>query len=325
MPKIESKSRILYIYKMLMEQTDANHYLTVHQIITQLEEKGISAFRKTVISDIEQLTECGVDIICVKSSQNRYYINSREFSLTELKLLVDAVEASQFITKSKSAELICYLSDLSSTYQADELCREIYLARRMKSDNEEIYDVVDKIHSAVRQQLQITFMYYEFDVNKSRVYRNNGERYHFSPYGMTWEDSRYYVIGFSEKHNKIVNFRADRMCNVNISSESCVAKPKGFDISEYVKQTFRMYGDKLETVTLKCKNEVMKSVIDRFGLDVQTEPYADGKHFKATVEVGVSQTFFGWVFQFAGDIQIVKPASVKKRFVEMAKIICNYE
>lgn len=323
MPKIEKKSRILHIYKMLMEQTDNEHYLTAQQIISQLGEIGVEAFRKTVISDVEQLIAFGVDIVCVKSTQNRYYINSREFTLPELKLLVDAVESSQFITKAKSAELIGKISDLASTYQADELCREIYLARRMKSDNEEIYDVVDKIHSAVRQQRQITFMYYEFDVEKNRVLRNNGERYQFSPYGLNWEDNRYYVIGFSVKYNKIVTFRADRMICVEIDDCSCIPKPQGFDIGKFVKQTFRMYDAALVSVTLKCKNEIMKSVIDRFGFDVQTEPYADGKHFKAVVEVGVSQTFFGWVFQFAGDIQIVKPASVKKRFVEMANLICN--
>lgn len=323
MPKSESKSRILYIYKMLMEQTDAEHYLTAQQIISQLEEKGITAFRKTVISDIEQLTEFGVDIICVKSTQNRYYINSRTFSLAELKLLVDAVEASQFITKSKSAELIGKISDLTSTFQADELCREIFLARRIKSVNEEIYEVVDAIHSAVRKQLQITFLYYEYNVEKQRVLRNDGERYHFSPYGMTWEDGRYYVVGYSEKHGKIVTFRADRISGVRITDELCISRPDGFDMSEFVKQTIRMYDDKLETVVLKCNNGVMKSVIDRFGLDVQTEPYADGKHFKATVEVGASQTFLGWVFQFGGEVQIVKPASVKKRFVEMAKAICE--
>lgn len=323
MSKSESKSRILYIYKMLMEQTDNEHYLTVQQMISQLEEKGINAFRKTVISDIEQLSEFGVDIVCVKSSQNRYHIEKREFMLPELKLLVDAVESSQFITKSKSAELIGKLSDLASTYQADELCREIYLAHRMKSNNEEIYDVVDSIHSAVRQKKQISFLYYEFDTEKKRKLRNDGERYQFSPYGMTWEDSRYYVIGYSEKHKKIVTFRADRMSSVEIMNYACVEKPDGFDMNEFVKQTFRMYDDKLETVTLKCRNEVMKSVIDRFGLDVQTELYADGKYFKAVVEVGASQTFFGWVFQFAGDIQIVKPINVKRKFVEMARVVCG--
>lgn len=224
MPKAESKLRILHIYKMLMEETDTDHYVTIQQIITQLEQYDITAFRKTVISDIEQLMKFGVDIVCVKSSQNRYYIRNRIFTLSELKLLVDVVEASQFITQSKSAELIGKLSDLTSTYQADELCREIYLARRIKSDNEEIYEIADKIHMAVRQVSQITFIYYGYNREKNRVLHNNGERYQFSPYGMTWEDGRYYAIGYSEKHEKIVTFRADRMSDVQITTALCVPK-----------------------------------------------------------------------------------------------------
>lgn len=145
----------------------------------------------------------------------------------------------------------------------------------------------------------------------------------YNDYGLTWEDNRYYAIGFSVKHDKIVTFRADRMSCVEITDCPCIPKPLNFDIGEFVNQTFRMYDATLVSVTLKCKNKVMKSVIDRFGLDVQTEPYADGKHFKANVEIGVSQTFFGWVFQFGGDIQIVKPASVKKQFLELANAVCE--
>ena len=321
--QIEKKSRILYLYKMLMEQTDKEHYLTVQQMISQLEELGIEAFRKTVISDIEQLIAYGVDIICVKSTQNRYYINSRAFTLPELKLLVDAVEASRFITQEQSDLLLKKLTSLTSQYQAEALSRQVYIANRLKSENDEIYDVVDKIHLAVHQNRQISFLYYDYDGTKKRVLRNNGERYQFSPYGLTWEDNRYYVIGFSIKYDKIVTFRVDRMSCVEITDCPCIPKPQDFDIGEFVNQTFRMYDAALVSVTLKCKNEVMKSVIDRFGLDVQTEPYSDGKHFKATVDVGASQTFFGWVLQFGGDIQIVKPVSVKQSFLKLAKAVCQ--
>ena len=318
MSNTKSKPRILYIYKLLMERTDENHYLTAQQIINQLEEMGISAFRKTVISDIEQLIEFGVDVVCVKSSQNRYHIEKRDFTLSELKLLVDAVEASQFITQSKSAELIGKLSDLTSVNNADKLCRQIYLTRRMKCDNEEIYEVVDRCHEAISGCKQVTFLYYEYDGQKNRVLRNNGERYRFSPYGMTWEDGRYYIIGYSLKHNKIVTFRVDRMSSVEVTDNRCIPQPDNFSIAEYAKKVIHMYDDENVTVTLKCKNEVMKSVIDRFGIDVHTEPSTKG-YFKAVVEVSASRTFFGWVFQFAGDIQIVKPAKVKRNFIEMLK------
>ena len=320
MPSSETKSRIINVYKILLNETDTEHYITIHQIINELEKMGITAYRKTIISDIEQINEAGADIRCIKSTQNRYYMNEGLFSIAELKLLVDAVEASHFITRSKSAELIDKLGNLTSKYNNDKLCREIYLSHRAKSDNEEIFEVVDRCHEAINAQRQITFLYYDYDVNKERVFHNNGERYTFSPYGMTWEDAKYYVIGFSEKHDKIVTFRADRMSDVEITENACIPMPEGFSVSDFVNKVFRMYDDKTVTVTLKCKNELMKSVIDRFGIDVKTEPKKNG-YFYAYVDVSASQTFFGWIFQFGGDIRIVKPSSVKKQFMELGNKI----
>lgn len=320
MSKSDSKARILQVYKILVQESDSEHYITIQQIIDRLEELGIKSFRKTVISDIDELIGFGIDIECVKSTQNRYYMKSNIFTLSELKLLVDAVEASQFITQAKSAELIDKLSSLTSSHSAESLCRHIFLSKRLKSENEEIYDVVDKIHAAINQNRQISFLYYEYDGEKNRMFRNNGERYTFSPYGMTWEDGRYYVIGFSVKHSKIITFRADRISGVEVLNDVSVPKPKNFNIADFSGKLFRMYGGETAVVTLKCKNEVMKSVIDRFGTDVQTFPASKG-YFNAVVEVGAGQTFFGWVFQFGGDIKIVKPAKIKRQFQEMgAKI-----
>ena len=320
MSKADTKARILYIYKLLLQETDSEHDITIQQIIDKLEVQGISAYRKTVIADIEQLQNFGVDIVGVRSSQNRYYMRSSLFSLSEIKLLVDAVECSQLITPSKSAELIEKLGSLTSSYNKEKLCCHIYLSERLKSDNEEIYYIVDKVNTAVNLNRQITFQYYEYDVEKNKVLRNGGERYVLSPYGMTWEDGRYYVIGFSVKHDKIITFRVDRMSSVEISEDVCTPKPDDFSIVDYVNKVFRMYDDEIVTVTLRCKNELMKSVIDRFGLDVKTEPCSKSS-FNAIVDVAASQTFFGWVFQFGGDIRIVKPAKVKRAFLEMGKKI----
>lgn len=320
MPKADTKARILHIYKLLLQETDKEHDITIQQIIDRLEAQGISAYRKTVIADIEQLQDFGVDIVGVRSSQNRYYMRSSLFSLSEIKLLIDAVECSQLITPSKSAELIEKLGSLTSSYNKDKLCCHIYLSERLKSDNEEIYKVIDSVNIAVNLNRQISFLYYEYDGEKNKVLRNGGERYVLSPYGMTWEDGRYYVIGFSVKHDKIITFRVDRMSSVEISEDVCTPKPDDFSIVDYVNKVFRMYDDEIVTVTLRCKNELMKSVIDRFGLDVKTEPCSKSS-FNAIVDVAASQTFFGWVFQFGGDIRIVKPAKVKRAFLEMGKKI----
>lgn len=247
------KSRILYVYKILIQETDPEHYITINQIIQLLKNEGISAYRKTVIKDIEQLSEFGADIIKIKSTQNRYYIRNGFFTLAELKLLVDIVEASQFITQSKSADLICRLGDLTSNFNAEKLCRHIYLTRRMKTDNEEIYDIVDKVHTAINKKRQISFLYYDYNVNKELILRNNGERYQLSPYGMTWEDSRYYVVGYSIKHKKIVTFRADRMSKAVVTDNPVIPKPKNFSIAEFTNKVFRMYDDEISMVILKCK------------------------------------------------------------------------
>lgn len=324
MPKSDGKLRCIAIYRLLAQETDSEHCLTIQQIIDRLQTEGISAYRKTVIADIEQLVASGIDIVCIKSSQNRYYLNSRLFTLSELKLLVDAVEASQFITHSKSADLIDRLSTMTSVHNADKLCRQIYLSRRMKSDNEEIYEVVDRCHEAIQNSRQITFRYYEYNGSKEKVFRNDGELYRFSPYGMTWDDSRYYLIGYSLKHEKIVSFRVDRMTNAEVLDCPCIPMPDGFNVADYVKRVFHMYAnDASERVSLKCRNSVMKSVIDRFGMDVKTKPM-DDEHFQAIVDVNVSPTFFGWVFQFDGDIQILNPESVRVRFERMGKkIFCE--
>lgn len=317
MSKSESKGRILQIYKFLIEQTDSEHFVTIQQIAEHLESIGVSAYRKTIQNDIEELQRFGADIRCKKSSSNLYYIHNGVFSLPELKLLVDAVEASQFITQQKSAELIGKLSDMTNIYNAENLCRHIYLSRRMKSDNEEIYDVVDKLHIAINNRHQISFLYYEYDNEKNKVLRNDGQLYQISPYGMTWEDGRYYVVAYSVKKQKIVTYRADRMTSVKELDIPVVPEPDDFRIADYALSVFRMYGDEpLTSVTLQCKNEVMKSMIDRFGIDVKTEP-TDKGYFNAYVNVSPSQTFFGWVFQFGGDVRILKPTKVKRQFDKM--------
>lgn len=324
MSKSDSKSRILHVYKILLQETDPEHMITIQQIIDKLSERGITAYRKTVISDIEELKKFNTDIVCVRSSQNKYYLNSGIFSLSELKLLVDAVKCSHFITSAKSAELIKKLGEMTSKNNREKLGCHIYLPQKLKSDNEEIYSVVDAVNEAVNQNHQITFQYFEYDANKNKVLRNDGENYILSPYGMTWDDGYYYVIGHSQKHKKVITFRADRMLNVEIKND--VRMPEdGFNIEEFVNRNFHMYSsDGVVKVTLKCKNELMKSVIDRFGYEVETVPSKDG-FFKAIIDVAPSRTFFAWVFQFNGDIKIISPASVKKDFSEMRGRFCGIE
>lgn len=306
--KNESQYGLLLLQRYLYEHTDDQHPASVADILAFWQEHGIQAGRKSVYSAIEVLQSSGMDIVCVKSTQNRYFVGERMFELPELKLLVDAVESSRFITAKKSERLIEKLGKLTSESHARQLDRHIYMDGTAKPENECIYYSVDEIHNAIQEKRQITFQYYEYTPQKEKILKHNGYRYQFSPYALIWSRDCYYAVGWSEKHGKIAQFRVDRMTAVEPLEHTAVQTPD-FDPAEYVRKVFGMYPDNLCTVELLCDNEVMRSVIDRFGEEVSTVTADDG-HFKAIVEVAPSPPFFAWVFTFCGKIQILGPAEV---------------
>ena len=314
--KNESQYGLLLLQRYLYEHTDDQHPASVTDILAFWQQHGIQAGRKSVYTDIELLQNAGMDIVCVKSSQNRYFVGQRLFELPELKLLVDAVESSRFITEKKSTALIKKLGHLTSTAQAEQLNRRIYMGGTPKPENEGIYYNVDTIHNAVQKKQQITFRYFEYTPKKEKILKHDGYKYRFSPYAMIWNRDCYYAVGWSEKHGKIAQFRVDRMTAVEPLEQAAVQTPD-FDPAEYVRKVFGMYPDDLCTAKLLCDNEVMRSVIDRFGENVQTET-VDEQHFRATVEVAPSPPFFSWVFTFSGKIRIVSPAAVLEEMRDMA-------
>lgn len=314
--KNESQHALLLLQQYLYQQTDEQHPVSVTDILAFWQQHGIQAGRKSVYTDIELLQNAGMDIVCVKSSQNKYFVGQRLFELPELKLLVDAVESSRFITEKKSTALIKKLSHLTSTAQAEQLNRRIYMGGTPKPENESIYYNVDTIHNAVQKKQQITFQYFEYTPKKEKVLKHDGYKYRFSPYAMIWNRDCYYAVGWSEKHGKIAQFRVDRMTAVEPLEQAAVQTPD-FDPAEYVRKVFGMYPDDLCTAKLLCDNEVMRSVIDRFGENVRTET-VDEQHFRATVEVAPSPPFFSWVFTFSGKIRIVSPAAVLEEMRDMA-------
>ena len=314
--KNESQQALLLLRQYLYQQTDEQHPVSVTDILAFWQQHGIQAGRKSVYTDIELLQNAGMDIVCVKSSQNRYFVGQRLFELPELKLLVDAVESSRFITEKKSTALIKKLGHLTSTAQAEQLNRRIYMGGTPKPENEGIYYNVDTIHNAVQKKQQITFRYFEYTPKKEKILKHDGYKYRFSPYAMIWNRDCYYAVGWSEKHGKIAQFRVDRMTAVEPLEQTAV-QTLDFDPAEYVRKVFGMYPDNLCTVELLCDNEVMRSVIDRFGENVQTET-VDEQHFRATVEVAPSPPFFSWVFTFSGKIRIVSPAAVLEEMRDMA-------
>lgn len=314
-----TKPRILYFQKILTERTDEKNPLSTNQIIKILQDDyGISAHRTTISKDIEALIEFGIEIVTIHSTQSKYYVNKRLFDTAELKLLVDAVEASKVITTNKSKDLINKIRCLTSIGQARELKRNNFTVKRIESDNELIFEITNTINEAINKNKQIEFRYYEYTGLKKKALKNNGELYKISPYYMIWTDF-YYVLGHSEKYNKMVTFRVDRIAeSPNISHNDSVALPDDFDINEYTKSVFFMYDGERITVELHCENSLMKYIVDRFGEDVITLAY-DMYSFKAVVDVLVDPTFLGWIFGCGGKIQILSPDNVRIKYLEMLK------
>ena len=314
--QINSKTRLLYLIKFLCERTDEDHTVTTRDIENYFAELGAVVDRKTVSGDIAALQGFGLDIVVSREAQNRYSVGERLLELPELKLLADAVEASKFITARKSAELVEKLGNLTSRYHSEDLIRHLYIADRVKPENEKIYYTVDGIHTAVNQKKQISFRYFEYNAERKKIYKNDGQRYLFSPYGLMWNEDHYYAVGYSEKHGKIVTFRVDRIVELQILGEAAVPQPEDFSLPDFAREVFDMYDGTPETVTLYCKNEMMKVILDRFGEAVETAPL-DEQRFRARAEVSVSRTFFGWLFQFCGDIELVGPENVVEQYRNM--------
>ncbi len=309
------KLRILYIMKILLEKTDEAHTLSAADIDRQLGVYGMSADRKTVYSDIETLREYGLDIIQSRGTNGGYYIGRRGFELPELKLLVDAVQSSRFISRKKSGELITKLEGLCSESEARQLQRNVFIYNRAKTGNETIYYNVDQIHAAILDDRQIAFHYGEWTVRKTLELKKNGALYRVSPWALTWDNQNYYLIAYDKEADLIKHYRVDKMKDMEILEERRLGQQRfrDFDLAAFAKKTFSMFGGRDENVTLICRNELAGVIIDRFGSDIMLIP-VDGGHFKVIVPVVVSPQFFGWAAGVGNGMRISGPEPVKEQY-----------
>lgn len=314
------KLKLLYIMDILLEKTDENNFITVNEIIKELGRYGISAERKSIYSDIELLKVYGLDIICEKGRSNRYFVGSRDFELAELKLLVDSVESSKFITHKKSKELIRKIEKLTSINQAKDLDRNVIVADRVKTNNERIFYNVDTLHKAIQDNKQVQFKYFDYNLDKEVKFRRNGEKYRSSPYALTWSDDNYYLIAYYERYNDISNFRVDRMMDIELLDEDryLIEDYKSFNIAEYSRKIFNMYIGNLEMVELEFHNSLTNVVIDRFGKDIIIIK-KDDDDFSIKVELEISDTFLGWIFMFGDRVKIISPKILKYRMKKLAE------
>jgi len=317
-----TKLRLLYIYQYLFKHSDADHPISTPEILQYLkDEHGLDVHRTTLPNDFAMMEEAGIHFEIIKSRQNKYYFDNRLFDIPELKVLIDAISSSKFITEEQSQELIRKLITLTSEYNAEKLRRHVTVEGRVKTENEKVLNILDYVNEAIDKGRKIRFQYTEYNNRKRKVMRHKGEYYVVSPYVLVWDGDYYYLIGYCENRKHMRNFRLDRFYRAPmiLEDEEAVPMPKDFNLAAYTQKVFRMYdGDETIDVELLCESTVMNGIVDQFGTKVKTKE-VDSKHFKVIVKVCPSPTFYRWVFGWDGAMTILGPEKVREEYKEMLR------
>lgn len=313
MPKgTNQKFKLYRLAQIMLEKTDDEHYITMPEILSALEAYGVTADRKSIYNDLRDLEVLGIEVEGEPvGGRYHYHVLNRPFELPELKLLVDAIQSSKFITERKTNALIKKLERLVSQYDAVKLQRQVYVSGRIKTMNESIYYTVDAIHNAISENRKIRFQYYQWNVKKEMELRHGGAFYHISPWGLSWDDENYYLVGYDSEADTLKHYRVDKMLHIEMSEEKREGQEhfKKLDMADYAKKSFGMFGGKEQKVKLLVQNELAGVIIDRFGKDIMMIP-KDEKHFTVNVDVRVSNQFLGWVFSLGNGVKIISPDEV---------------
>lgn len=321
----EQKLKPIYIMDYLLHNSDEQHPVTMKQIIGYLESRGIPAERKSVYSDIDALRFYGLDIVqAVNGKTTGYFVGERSFELPELKLLVDSVQSSKFITHTKTGTLIKKIEKLASIHEAQLLQRQVFVANRIKQMNESIYYNVDEIHNGISQNKQIRFKYFMYTVEKKKAYRHDGAFYQVSPFALTWDDENYYMVAFDSESKEIRHYRVDKMDSIQVTdvNREGLDAYKALDMGVYAKKVFGMFTGTEERVTLRFDNDLVGAVLDRLGLDSMIIP-DDEEHFTVSADVVVSPQFFAWVSGFGSKAKIISPQGVVNQMREHADSVAE--
>ena len=316
------KLKLLTLIDIFVRETDEKHPLSVPRLVEMLRQRGIEAERKSIYADIEtlkNLPDSPFDIIQRRGRGGGYYMADTPFELAELKLLVDAVYTSKFITARKSNTLIEKLGNFTSRWQQEELDRQVQVSGRIKSQDEKILYTVDALHAAITAGVQVKFKYCDWTLEKKMKPRHDGRFYQVSPWTLVWENGNYYLIAYTE--GALRHYRVDKIQN----AEALPDLPRegkeafeGFDVNTYTQQLFGMFNGPVKQVTLRCENRLAGAMFDRFGTRPTPVICPGGDKFEVTVTVQVSPQFFGWVAGFAGGVEITAPADVR---AEMKKTL----
>ena len=323
MPKgAGQKLKLYYLSRIMLERTDDEHMITMPEIKEALAAYGVTADRKSLYDDLEALEVLGIDVIGEKIGHNYYYhVGSKRFEVAELKLLVDAIQASKFITAKKSGELIKKLTGLCSKYEAEQLKRQVTVQGRVKTMNESIYYFVDDVHRAIAANRQISFEYMKWDLQKALVPRKSTP-YVVSPWAMTWADENYYLIAYDEEADCLKHFRVDKMKSIQILKDRRIGRDrfKEFDLAQYSKMSFDMFGGDRAKVRLAFRDDFVGVLLDRFGRDIPIIPSSENDWSETYVDVALSDHFFGWLFSLGANVKVVGPDEVVAQMREQLRM-----
>lgn len=322
------KLKIMFLAKILLENTDANHDITLQEIIDKLDANGVTAERKSLYDDLAQLEEFGFKLEKTQYDKTYHYkVVERDFELAELKLLVDSVQAAKFISEEKSNILIKKIEHLSSRHEASQLQRQVYVSGRVKTMNHDILENVDAIHNAIATNTKISFQYFQWNVKKEMILRKEGERYLISPWGLSWDDENYYLVGYDSETDSMKHYRVDKMKKIKVEfgRREGLRKFQQLDMATYAKKMFNMFDGEEKLVTLLCENQFAGIMIDRFGKDVHLLSI-DREHFRVTVKVATSNHFIHWIMALGDGIKIIGPQEVEekvRREIERLSLLYN--
>ena len=322
----KQKLKLLYLMQYLTQHSDEAHPVGIAQMVEMLAERGILAERKSLYADLEALREFGLDIVQARGKTVGYYVGTRDFELPELKLLVDSVQSSKFITQRKTLALIRKIESLASVHDAAALQRQVYVRNRVKSMNESVYYNVDEISSAITADKKIRFRYFRYTVTKERSFRRGGGCYEVSPDALLWDDEDYYLLAYDAAAGQIRHYRVDKLAQIAALESFRDGKEafRALDMSSYSKQVFGMFAGEAETVRLRFPNDLAGAVIDRFGDSAILVPGENGT-FTVTVPAAVNAPFFAWLCTFGDAVRILSPQSAVDAMREhIEKIAARY-
>lgn len=310
------KVKLIKLLELLRQHTDEQHPMTTNQICAAMDAMGIPCDRRIVTQDVVALNELGYEIMATMIGHEKaYFVEDRNFSVPELKILIDAVHASSFITEKKSKELIEKLAALAGSHRAEVLKRNMVCFNSRKHSNEKILYTIDTIEDAIRTQRKVIFLYFDLDEKGERVYRRGGHHYVVEPVALVFNEDNYYMTCYSSRHDSTSNYRVDRMDGVKIIEEPCCEKAVALrdEVAAYTEQAFKMFSGQLEDVVLEFDRGIIGAVYDKFGESVNMMASGETKVI-ATVKVRVSPTFWGWLFQFGKQMRVISPSHIVEEY-----------